>query len=143
AGMAGYSELALVIGQLGARLKAGTADAQLVAAHVIGDALERLRSGLTPFATSWPEPPPPLEPSVTDPRYTAEYHSAMRDCLGELDQALASSGDPVAALANAQRTVHSMKGASAAVGDDVTAWYCHGLEARLRTASGKQEASDA
>jgi two-component system chemotaxis sensor kinase CheA len=142
-GMAGYAELALVIGQLGVRLRAGTGDARVVAARVIGDALERLRGGLPPFATSWPEPPPPLEPSVTDPRYTGEYHSAMRDCLGEIDQALASSGDPAAALAQAQRTVHSMKGASAAVGDDVTAWYCHGLEAHLRGATGQQGASDA
>jgi len=142
-GMAGHAELALVIGQLGARLRAGTADARVVAARVIGDALERLRDGQLPFATSWPEPPPPLEPSVTDPRYTAEYHSAMRDNLGEIDQALASSGDPAAALVQAQRTVHSMKGASAAVGDDVTAWYCHGLEAHLRGATGQRGAADA
>ena len=142
-GMAGHAELALVIGQLGARLRSGAADARIVAARVIGDALERLRLGLLPFATSWPEPPPPLEPSTTDPRYAAEYHSAMRDCLGELDQVLASTGDPAAALAQAQRTVHSMKGGSAAVGDDVTAWYCHGLEARLRGVTGTTGASDA
>ena len=143
AGMAGYSELALVIGQLSARLRAGAPDARVHAYRVIGEALERLRAGETPFATNWPEPPPPLEPSVTDPRYTAEYHSAMRDRLGEIDQALASSGDPQAALVQAQRTVHSMKGASAAVGDDVTAWYCHGLEAHLREATGIRAASDA
>jgi two-component system chemotaxis sensor kinase CheA len=142
-GMAGHTELALVIGQLGVRLRSGAADARSLAARVIGDALERLRAGLAPFSTSWPEPPPPLQPSNPDPRYAAEYHSAMRDCLGELDQVLASTGDPAAALAQAQRTVHSMKGGSAAVGDDVTAWYCHGLEARLRGVTGKTGASDA
>ncbi|HEV8550153.1 MAG TPA: Hpt domain-containing protein, partial [Polyangiaceae bacterium] len=116
AGMAGYAELALVIGQLSAKLRSGTTDARAVAAEVIGAVLERLRDGEAPFATSWPEPPPPLEPTMTDPRYAAEYHSAMRDRLGEIDQALASSGDPTVAVTHAQRTVHSMKGASAAVG---------------------------
>jgi two-component system chemotaxis sensor kinase CheA len=135
AGMAGYSELALVIGQLGARLKNGEHEARALAAGVVTGALERLRAGKPPFPTTWPEPPPPLEPSSVDGRYLAEYHSAMRDRLGEIDQALASTGDPLPSLEQAQRTVHSMKGASAGVGDDVTAWYCHGLEARLREAA--------
>jgi two-component system, chemotaxis family, sensor kinase CheA len=132
AAMAGYAELALVIGQLGVRIRAGDASARISAAAVLADALERLHGGEPPFATSWPEPPPPLEPSVIEPRYLAEYHSAMRDRLGEIDLALASTGDPLLTLEQTQRTVHSMKGASAGVGDDVTAWYCHGLEARLR-----------
>jgi two-component system chemotaxis sensor kinase CheA len=143
AAMAGYSELALVIGQLGTRMRSGSGEARALGAKVIGEALERLRSGLLPFPSAWPEPPPPLEPSHVDPRYLAEYHSAMRDHLGEIDQVLASSGDPAAALEQAQRTVHSMKGGSAAVGDDVTAWYCHGLEARLRGVTGTRGASDA
>jgi two-component system chemotaxis sensor kinase CheA len=134
AAMAGYAELALVIGQLGVRLKSSDADARTLAAYVITGALERLRGGKPPFPTTWPEPPPPLEPSSVDPRYIAEYHSAMRDRLGEIDQVLASTGDPAPSLEQAQRTVHSMKGAAAGVGDDVTAWYCHGLEARLREA---------
>jgi two-component system, chemotaxis family, sensor kinase CheA len=139
AAMAGYAELALVIGQLGARLRGGDDGARGSAANVLSGALERLRAGKPPFATLWPEPPPPLEPSTIDARYLAEYHSAMRDRLGEIDQVLASTGDPIPSLEQAQRTVHSMKGASAGVGDDVTAWYCHGLEARLREASVEQE----
>jgi two-component system chemotaxis sensor kinase CheA len=131
--MAGYTELALVIGQLGARIRVGDTAARGTAAVVLAEALERLREHEPPFRTSWPEPPPPLEPSVIEPRYLAEYHSAMRDRLGEIDLALASTGDPLLSLEQTQRTVHSMKGASAGVGDDVTAWYCHGLEARLRT----------
>ena len=135
AAMAGYAELALVVGQLGVRVRRGDAEARVVAAAVMTEALGRLRDGEPPFRTSWPEPPPPLDPSTIDPRYLAEYHSAMRDRLGEIDQALSSTGDPLTNLQQAQRTVHSMKGASAGVGDDVTAWYCHGLEARLREAS--------
>jgi two-component system chemotaxis sensor kinase CheA len=135
AAMAGHAELALVVGQLSVRVRSGDGVARGVAAEVLGDALERLKRGEPPFPTTWPEPPPPLDPSSIDARYLAEYHSAMRDRLGEIDQALSSTGEPLANLGQAQLTVHSMKGASAAVGDDVTAWYCHGLEARLRDAS--------
>jgi two-component system chemotaxis sensor kinase CheA len=40
--------------------------------------------------------------------------------------------------------VHAMKGAAASVGDDVTAWYCHGLESRLRSvAAGEAGATSA
>jgi two-component system chemotaxis sensor kinase CheA len=139
AAMAGYAELALVIGQQSARLRSGEAAARGFAAQVMTGALERLRAGKPPFATLWPEPPPALEPSNVDARYVAEYHSAMRDRFGEIDQVLASTGEPLPSLEQAQRTVHAMKGASAAVGDDVTAWYCHGLEARLREASAAPE----
>lgn len=139
AAMAGYAELALVIGQQSARVRGGDAAARSFTAQVMTGVLERLRAGRPPFATVWPEPPPSLEPSNVDSRYVAEYHSAMRDRFGEIDQVLASTGDPLPSLEQAQRTVHSMKGASAAVGDDVTAWYCHGLEARLREAGPAPE----
>src|SRR5262249_15325602 len=108
AGVAGVAPPALLVGPVHAQprartpnLRSGTAAARAVAADVIGAVLERLRDGEAPFATTWPEPPPPLEPSVTDPRYAAEYHSAMRDRLGEIDQALASSGDPSIAVSHA------------------------------------------
>ncbi len=93
---------------------------------------------------SWPEPPPMLEPSRIAPAYRAEYLAAMRDRLGELDEALSSAGDAAGAIERAYRSVHSMKGAAGAVGDDTTAWYCHGLEARLkRTLREKQPPNDA
>ena len=79
AAMAGYGELALVIGQLGVRLKSGDAGARALAASVVAGALERLRAGKPPFATTWPEPPPPLEPSNVDARYLAEYHASQPD----------------------------------------------------------------
>jgi two-component system chemotaxis sensor kinase CheA len=135
AAMAGYSDLALVISQLSARVRQSGASARGDAAEVLGEVLGRLHASEEPFETSWPEPPPPLEATSADPRYFAEYQSAMRDRLGELDQVLSSSGDERTALGQAQRTVHAMKGAAAAVGDDVTAWYCHGLEATLRNSS--------
>jgi chemotaxis protein histidine kinase CheA len=132
AAMAGHAELALVIGQLGARLRLGDVGARAIVLDVLGAALGRLRNGAPPFPTTWPEPPPALGPSEVDPRYAVEYHTAMRDRLGELDSLLADTGPSLALLEHAQRAVHAMKGASAAVGDDVVAWYCHGLETRLR-----------
>lgn len=136
AAMAGYSELALVIAQLGERVRAGRVDARAEAFETLGAVLARMRSGKPPFSTRWPEPPPPLEPSRVDPRYAVEYHAAMRDRLREIDQLLAENDEPPAALEHALRTLHTMKGAAAAVGDDVTAWYCHGLEASLRGTEG-------
>ena len=59
----------------------------------------------------------------------------MRDRLGELDGVLSSTQGARAGLDVAKRSVHAMKGAAASVGDDVTAWYCHGLESRLRSVS--------
>jgi chemotaxis protein histidine kinase CheA len=132
AAMAGHSELALVIGQLGTRLRLGEPSARELVQDVLVYALSRLKDGEPPFPTTWPEPPPALGPSEVDPRYAVEYHTAMRDRLGELDGVLAATGPSLAALEQAQRAVHAMKGAAAAVGDDVVAWYCHGLETRLR-----------
>ncbi len=132
AAMAGYSDLALVLAQFGARLRAGDDGVRPEIAEVLAVALERLDAGEPPFRTRWPQPPPGMTASPIDGRYRAEYHGAMRDRLGELDAVLASTSSSLSALESAQRSVHAMKGAAAAAGDDVTAWYCHGLETRLR-----------
>ncbi|MEI9954160.1 MAG: ATP-binding protein [Pseudomonadota bacterium] len=132
AGMAGHTELSLVIAQCAQRvqaeLPAAITETQLVLEH----ALARLTRDLPPFASVWPEPPPFLGPSRIDSKYRAQYYAAIRERLGELDSVLASTDDALAGLERAQRGVHAMKGAAAALGDDVTAWYCHGLEAALR-----------
>jgi len=141
AAMAGYSELALVVGQLGERLKSGRGDARGDACETLGEVFERLSAGEPPFATAWPEPPPPLEPSRVDPRYAVEYHTAMRDRLTEIDRLLSETGEPSRSLEQARLTLHTMKGAAAAVGDDVAAWYCHGLETRLKGSSEEPKAA--
>jgi chemotaxis protein histidine kinase CheA len=135
AAMAGHAELALVIGQHSHRVREQEPRARVETQGLLEYALDRLTRGLPPFASVWPEPPPFLGASTIDARYRAEYYAAMRDRLGELDVALASSGntlDSLDGLERAQRGVHAMKGAAAALGDDVTAWYCHGLETALR-----------
>ncbi len=134
AGMAGHTDLALVVSQGGARLADGDEAARFELFGVLSSAASRLRAGEEPFATRWPEPPPALRPSRIEPSYRVEYFGAVRDRLGELDAALSSTA-ALSALEQAQRSVHTLKGAASAVGDDVTAWYCHGLETELRRAA--------
>jgi two-component system chemotaxis sensor kinase CheA len=131
--MAGYPDLALVIGQHGARVREGDASALEAVRELLTATLARLERGEPAASTRFPEPPPGLSPSRIDARYRADYHATMRDRLGELDAVLASTSSAQAGLDSAKRSVHAMKGAAASVGDDVTAWYCHGLESRLRS----------
>ena len=133
AGMAGHTELSLVIAQCAQRVQARLPGALADTRAVLEHALARLNQDLPPFASVWPEPPPFLGPSRIDSKYRDQYYSAIRERLGELDSVLASTGDALSGLERAQRAVHAMKGAAAALGDDVTAWYCHGLEAALRS----------
>jgi len=144
AAMAGYPDLALVIGQKSARLREGDPSSLAELRELFEQVLLRLESGEPALTTHFPEPPEGLGPSRIDARYRLEYHGAMRDRLGELDAVLASRGDASLGLDEAKRSVHAMKGAAASVGDDVTAWYCHGLESRLRgVPSDKVNASSA
>lgn len=133
AGMAGHTELSLVIAQCAQRMQADAPGALEQTRALLSDALTRLNLDLPPFASVWPEPPPFLGPSRIDAKYYAQYYAAIRERLGELDSVLASTGEALSGLERAQRAVHAMKGAAAALGDDVTAWYCHGLEAALRS----------
>jgi len=133
AAMAGEQELSLVIAQLGASIRAGRLEVMAPAAQLLSDALTRLRAGQGAFRTAWPEPPPMLRPSEPDARFSAEYSAGIRGRLAELDAAL-STGDPLDSLDHARRCVHAIKGAAGSVGDDVVAWYCHGLESRLSAA---------
>ena len=135
AGLAGYPDLALVIGQLSARLRSGDTDARADLALLLGDALTRLLAGEPPLPTLWPEPPPFLRPSAVDARARSEYRTTMRERLGQIDAVLSSHESALLGLERAQRCVHAMKGAASIAGDDVTAWYCHGLEERLRAAT--------
>jgi len=142
AGMAGFDDLALVVAQLGARVRGGDDRARSDAAELLGRVLVRLHAGQSPFPTHWPEPPPMLGAASIEPDFRAEYLAAMRDRLGEIDGALSSDDAPKQAVEHAYRSVHSMKGAAGAVGDDATAWYCHGLEARLKRVLAEEQAPD-
>lgn len=141
--LAGYPDLSLVVGQHSARLREGDAST-LGAAHELLVAVHaRLERGERASVTRFPEPPEGLAPARVEERYRADYHAAMRDRLGELDGVLASSEPAAVGLGVAKRCVHAMKGAAASVGDDVTAWYCHGLESRLKQPSSGDAAAAA
>lgn len=135
AAVAGEPDLALVLAQFGARVRQGDESAIAEARDLLTRVAERLRASEPPFANAWPEPPEGLRAARVDARYRSEYLAAMRDRLSELDTTLESSAQPSAVLDSVYRTVHTMKGAATAVGDDTTAWYCHGLEARLKSAA--------
>ena len=136
--MAGYPDLSLVIGQHGARIREGDASALASARELLKEILARLERGEPASSTRFPEPPKGLSPAKVDPRYRAEYFATMRDRLGELDAVLSSTDSALSGLDTAKRSVHAMKGAAASVGDDVTAWYCHGLESRLRSVAASE-----
>jgi two-component system chemotaxis sensor kinase CheA len=136
--LAGYPDLALVIGQHSARIREGDQAALAQVRELLRATLARLERGEPASSTRFPEPPLGLRPSHVDDRYRVEYHGTMRDRLGELDAVLASTGDAREGLDIAKRSVHAMKGAAASIGDDVTAWYCHGLESRLRAVAADE-----
>ena len=131
AAMAGESELALVVGQLAQRLNSGDPAARRQASKLLTAAQIRLAEGKPAFASSWPEPPPHLAAAVVDSEYRMEYSSAMRDRLDALSELLQGDAQEESAQ-RAYRIVHGMKGAAASMGDDVTTWFCHGLESRLK-----------
>jgi two-component system, chemotaxis family, sensor kinase CheA len=130
--MARQHDLAMVISQLKSRYQSGEPGVVPRLVQVLSGALERLGRGEAAFATAWPEPPPELGPARVSAAYRADYLAAMRDRMVEVDLALSES-NLSSALARAYRSVHGMKATAASVGDEVTAWYCHGLESRLRT----------
>ncbi len=132
--MAGYSDISLVLAQLGRRLLDGDANARREAAELLRATVSRLKRGLPAVHTSWPAPPPGLRASAVSPALKAEYLAGLRGHLGEIDAALGLGGGEKAALAQVYRGVHSMKSSASSVGDDAFAWYCHGLEGFIKPA---------
>ena len=138
AALAGEHDLSLVLAQLGTRSRQGDHDALGDIQQLLDSVRQRLAEGLPALASEWPEPPPGLAPSEVDERYRAEYLTAMSERVVELETAARSAREPAEILKHAYRTVHAMKGAATSVGDDATAWYCHGLETRLKGADPAQ-----
>ncbi len=132
--MAGYVELSIVLAQVSTRMRLGDENAVGVAHEVLSEAAMRLRDGKPPLPTRWPEPPPGFSALPIDPRYHAEYVAGMHARFADLDAALTLADRPGSALDAAYRAVHGLKSAAAGVSDDAMAWFCHGLEGRLKEA---------
>ena len=83
AGMAGYTELSLVIAQCSQRVQAQLPGAIADTKRLLAHALTRLTQDLPPFASVWPEPPPFLGASRIDAKYRDQYYAAIRERLGD------------------------------------------------------------
>ena len=133
AGLAGEPELAAALQRLERRHGRGDDSARLDTLAVVSRATDRLREGKPGIDSAWPLPPPDLEHGEVPTSIRAEYMTSIQDRLVNLDAALRDE-DTAAAAEAVYRHLHTMKGAASAVGDEVMAWFCHGLEGRLRLA---------
>jgi len=143
AGLAGEPELASAMQRLERRLREGDQTALEDIVQTVKCAIRRLSKGETAIDQAWPEPPPDLLPSPIDALLRAQYVAEVVDRLAQIDDALGSSIDPVDAASAVYRHVHTMKGAASAAGDEPMAWFCHGLEERLRTGSASRDTATA
>lgn len=141
AGIAGERGLSEALGRLERRHQAGDPEAAEAARVLVSNAAAALAAGRAIAAVVWPEPPHDLAPTALVAEGAARYVEEMQDRLARVDRALASAADDVAAALAAFREVHAMKGAALAVNDEVTAWFCHGLEERLRAGQRSEEAA--
>lgn len=141
AGLAGEPELASAMQRLERRLREGEHAALGDVLATIRGAIRRLTAGESAIAAKWPEPPADMIPRVLEPLLRAQYVAEVTDRLERIDEALDGAADPVDAAQAVFRHVHTMKGAASAVSDDPMAWFCHGLEERLRDASKSRESA--
>ncbi|MFO0759983.1 MAG: Hpt domain-containing protein [Byssovorax sp.] len=139
AAIAGQKSLADALGRIERRLLAGDPEAAPAARALLAEAESALALGQAPALPVWPEPPDDLEARPIDGPDAARYQAEMQDRLARLDQAFGAEGSDIQAALAAFREVHAMKGAALAVSDEPTAWFCHGLEERLREGERSEE----
>lgn len=142
AGLAGEPELASVMQRIERRLREGEREAMDEIAGTIRVAIRRLSAGETAIMGAWPEPPPDLVPRPQDPIVRAQYLAEVTDRLSQIDDALGTSVEPIDAAERVYRHVHTIKGAASAAGDEPMAWFCHGLEERIRGGRVTREAAE-
>ncbi len=140
AGLAGERELSSALERIHRRVRDGDDGALADAAEVVRTAISRMAIGESAVVARWPEPPDDLAVRPLDPLVRTQYTSELTDRLARIDEALGSTADPVDCASVVYRQVHTMKGAASAVGDEPMSWFCHGLEERLKVASGRVEA---
>jgi two-component system, chemotaxis family, sensor kinase CheA len=131
---AGERELAAALERLHRRVKEGDERVFGEAASVVRTAVHRLAAGESAVPARWPVPPDDLVARPLDPLVRAQYNAEVGDRLARIDFALATSDDPIDAVRDIYRHIHTMKGAASAVGDEPMGWFCHGLEEKIRGA---------
>lgn len=143
AGLAGETQLATALTRLEARLRVGDRDAIAGLTSLLRRAVVRMADGESAAEGTWPLPPDDLEPKAIAGDVRGPYEAELKDRLAAIDQCLGANQDPVAAAQLAFRHVHTLKGASSAVGDEPMSWFCHGLEERLRGVTDEPSAEAA
>lgn len=139
AGLAGERALAESLARLERRFLAADLGSLGEARALIAEASSALSTGRPITTAAWPEPPGDLRALPLDTATAGRYAAEMQDRLARVDAALGQSRDDLEAALSAYRDVHAMKGAALAVSDEVTAWFCHGLEERLREGQSTEE----
>jgi two-component system, chemotaxis family, sensor kinase CheA len=128
AGLAGEVPLATALSRLERQLRNGDPTVLIRARNLVHSAIAAVEKGLPALRSEWPSPPPDLEPTSITEHVRTTYKSEMRDRLARIDRELTSRHEVGEILANVRRDIHAMKGAAAAANDEVTVWFCHGLE---------------
>ncbi len=141
AGLAGEPELASSMQRLERRLREGDHDALVEIIATIKNAIARLSAGDSAAFVEWPEPPLDLGLRTLDPLVRTQYVAEVTDRLSKIDDALGTTVDPVDAAAALYRHIHTMKGAASAAGDEAMAWFCHGLEDKIRAGPSSPSAA--
>lgn len=140
--MAEEPALADVFGRLERRFVGGDASAIDDARRLIATSLSALVEGRAIPREAWPEPPRDLAAfhegrgsSASGPRptFAAGYVESVQDRLARLDAALASTAADEQLFLSVYREVHTIKAAALAVGDEIMAWFAHGLEEHLKS----------
>jgi len=109
-----------------------------LARTILQQALANLNANRQAYRDPWPNPPDDLWIHGNWKCKDKLYYSDMMDRLREWDLSLSS--DPHDGLKDALRHLHTLKGAAAAVGDEVMAWFCHGLESHLSPCQNPEQA---
>jgi two-component system chemotaxis sensor kinase CheA len=140
AGLAGERDLASALERVHRRVREGDGRAWAQAVALVRSAARRLAAGESALPTSWPVPPDDMVVRPLDSMIRAQYAAEVTDRLARIDDALATGGDAVESARALYRHIHTLKGAASAAGDEPMTWFCHGLEDRLRVASGPEAA---
>ncbi len=133
-------EAAAAFGRLERRLLSDEDAAEDALRALVSRLVILLKEGRPMPASLWPEPPDDLRPSSIPPDLHGEYVAQARDRTAKIDSALELRDDD--AVVEIYREVHTLKGAALAVGDELMAWFCHGLEERLRSARSDGNATE-
>jgi chemotaxis protein histidine kinase CheA len=138
-GMAGLRGPAEAFARFERRLIAGDRDATTDAIALATSVASALREGSAVPQQVWPEPPLDLAPTTLEASLVHGYQETVHDRLGRIDTALSSTESDDRVVLEIYRDVHTLKGAALAVGDEIMAWFCHGLEEHLKLSQTSAE----